>query len=135
MALLDWNDSYSVSIRGIDAQHRHLFDLLNKLHDAMMAGKSDTVLGPVLRELIHYVAIHFEAEESILQKHRYPMLSEHRNQHKELTAQVIDFEEKYQAGTVLLGLALMEFLRNWLTHHILETDRHYSAYLRSCGVV
>jgi hemerythrin len=31
-------------------------------------------------------------------------------------------------------LPLMEFLRNWLTHHILESDRRYSGYLRSCGV-
>jgi hemerythrin len=83
MALLDWNDSYSVRIPTIDAQHRHLFDLLNKLHDAMSAGKSNTVLGSVLQEWISYVATHFEAEEGILQKHRYPMLSEHRKQHKE----------------------------------------------------
>ncbi len=135
MALLDWNDTYSVSIRIIDAQHRHLFDLLNKLHDAMSAGKSNTVLGPVLQELVSYVVTHFEAEEGILQKHRYPMLSEHRKQHKDLAAEVADFEQKYRAGTVLLGLPLMEFLRNWLTHHILETDRRYSAFLRSCGVV
>jgi hemerythrin-like metal-binding protein len=135
MALLDWNDSYSVSIRAIDAQHRHLFDLLNKLHDAMMAGKSEPVLGPVLQELIRYVGTHFEAEEGILQKHRYPMLSEHRKQHKELAAEVIDFEEKYRAGTVMPGLPLMEFLRSWLTHHIFETDRRYSGYLRSFGVV
>jgi len=33
------------------------------------------------------------------------------------------------------GLPLMEFLRSWLTHHIFETDRRYSAYLRSFGVV
>ena len=135
MALLDWNDSYSVRIPTIDAQHRHLFDLLNKLHDAMSAGKSNTVLGSVLQEWISYVATHFEAEEGILQKHRYPMLSEHRKQHKELAAEVIDFEEKYRAGTVMPGLPLMEFLRSWLTHHIFETDRRYSAYFRSFGVV
>jgi len=134
MALLNWNDSYSVCIRAFDEQHRHLFDLLNQLHDAMKAGMSNTVLGPVLQELVRYVATHFEAEEGIMRQHRYPMLSEHRKQHQELAAQVADFEHKYRAGTVLLGLPLMEFLRSWLTHHILESDQRYSGYLRSCGV-
>jgi hemerythrin len=134
MALLNWDDSYSVSIRAFDEQHRHLFDLLNRLHDAMKAGMSNAVLGPILQELVRYAATHFEAEEGIMQQHRYPMLSEHRRQHQELAAQVADFEQKYQAGTVLLGLPLMEFLRSWLTHHIFESDRRYSGYLRSCGV-
>ncbi len=131
MALMNWNDSYSVNIRAFDDQHHHLFDLLNQLHDAMKAGKSNTVLGPILQELVRYTATHFESEESIMQQHRYPMLSEHRKQHQELAAQVADFERKYQAGTVLLGLPLMEFLRSWLTHHIFESDRRYSGYLRS----
>ena len=134
MALLDWNDSYSVRIRAFDEQHRHLFDLLNKLHDAMKSGKSNTVLGPVLQELVRYTTTHFESEEHLMQQHRYPMLSEHRRLHRELAAQVTDFEQKYQAGTVLLGLPLMEFLRSWLTHHIVECDRDYSGFLRSCGV-
>ena len=134
MALLNWDDSYSVSIRAFDEQHRHLFDLLNQLHDAMKAGKSSIVLGPVLQELVRYAATHFESEERIMRQHRYPMLSEHRKQHQELAAQVVDFEQKHRAGTVLLGLPLMEFLRSWLTHHIVESDCRYSGYLQSCGV-
>ncbi len=133
MALLDWNDSYSVSIRAFDEHHRHLFDLLNKLHDAMKAGKSEAVLGAILQELVGYAATHFSAEESLMQLHRYPVLAEHRKQHQELAAQVTDFERKHRSGQVLLGLPLMEFLRGWLTEHILATDRQYSAYLRSRG--
>jgi hemerythrin len=134
MALLDWNDSYSVSIRAFDEHHRHLFDLLNKLHDAMKAGKSEAVLGAILQELVSYAATHFAAEEALMQLHRYPVLAEHRKQHQELAAQVTDFEKKYRSGEILLGLPLMEFLRGWLTEHIRAADRQYSGYLRSRGV-
>ena len=35
MALVKWNDSYSVQNVAMDKQHQHLFDLINELHDAM----------------------------------------------------------------------------------------------------
>jgi len=134
MALLDWNESYSVSIRAFDEHHHHLFDQLNKLHDAMKAGKSEAVLGAILQELVNYAATHFTAEETVMRLHSYPELADHRKQHQELTAQVADFELKYRKGEVLLGLPLMEFLRGWLMQHIRATDHQYSAYLRSRGV-
>jgi len=134
MTLLNWSDSYSVSIRAFDEQHHHLFELLNNLHDALKAGKSEAVLGAVLHELVRYVDTHFAAEETVMQQHRYLMLGEHRKQHRELAVHVTEFEQQHRAGTVLLGLPLMEFLRSWLTYHICDSDRQYSGYLRSCGV-
>ena len=134
MALLNWDESYPVGIRAFDEQHRRLFDLLNKLHDAMKAGQSSSVLGAIPKELVRYVGTHFEAEESIMQQYRYPALSQQRREHQELAAQVADFEQRYRSGTVALGVPLMDFLRSWLTHHILESDRGYSGYLRSRGV-
>ena len=134
MALLDWNDSYSVSIRAFDEHHRHLFDQLNKLHDAMKAGKSEAVLGAILQELVNYAATHFAAEETLMRLHSYPELAEHRKQHQELAAQVADFERDHRKGEALLSLPLMLFLRGWLMQHIRATDHQYSAYLRSRGV-
>lgn len=134
MALVNWDDSYSVSIQAFDEQHRYLFDLLNRLHAAMKAGKSNAVMGLILNELVHYVGTHFADEEKVMQQHRYPTLDAHRKQHQELAAQVADFEQKYRAGTAPLGLSLMEFLRTWLIRHIRESDRQYSGFLRACGV-
>ncbi len=134
MALVNWDDSYSVNIQAIDEQHRCLFGLLNRLHAAMKAGKGNAVMGPILNELVRYVGTHFAYEEKLMQQHCYPTLVGHRKQHQELAAEVADFEQKYRAGAVLLGLPLMEFLRTWLTRHIRESDRQYSGFLRACGV-
>ena len=59
MALMNWDDSYSVNIQAFDEQHRYLFGLLNRLHAAMKAGKSNAVMGPTLNELVRYVETHF----------------------------------------------------------------------------
>jgi len=38
MAILPWNDSYSVNIEKIDSQHKVLIDYLNRLYEAMLEG-------------------------------------------------------------------------------------------------
>jgi hemerythrin len=134
LALLTWSNSFSVGIRKFDEQHHHLFDLLNKLHDAMKLGKSNAVVGQILEELVRYTVTHFEAEEAMMGQHRYPMLSQHQKQHQELAAQVAGYEQKYRSNQIALGVPLMNFLQCWLTHHIVETDQQYSGYLRCCGV-
>src|SRR5271157_2886782 len=39
MALVTWDQSYSVSVKKLDEQHQKLFSLLNTLHEAMRQGK------------------------------------------------------------------------------------------------
>ena len=50
MALLTWQDKYSVGIAQIDDQHKQLIIMINELNDAMLAGKGKDVL---MLSLIH----------------------------------------------------------------------------------
>jgi hypothetical protein len=43
MALMDWNQSYSVGVLKIDSQHTLLFGILNDLHAAMMKGQAQSL--------------------------------------------------------------------------------------------
>ncbi len=45
MALMTWNDSFSVGIKTIDDQHIVLVETLNDLHAAMMKGQAKTLTG------------------------------------------------------------------------------------------
>jgi len=44
MALVTWDQSYSVSVRRMDEQHQKLFALINALHDAMRQGKGQAAV-------------------------------------------------------------------------------------------
>ena len=68
MALVTWDQSYSVSVKKLDEQHQKLFSLLNTLHEAMRQGKGQAVVEDTLGELALYIVTHFRAEEELLRK-------------------------------------------------------------------
>ena len=134
MALLTWQDKYSVGIRQIDDQHKQLITMINDLNDAMLAGKGKDVLMPVLNKLATYCVSHFAVEEKLFDTHAYPETADHKEKHHKMTAKVKALIGEVQSGKSTISIEVMNFLKNWLDKHILETDMKYSPYLISKGV-
>jgi hemerythrin-like metal-binding protein len=134
VALLTWDQSFSVGIRSIDDQHAALFDSLNELHAAMMKGREKLVTGRLLEDLLAYTRGHFSAEELMLAKAKYPDLAEHCAKHQNLAAQVAEYAERSKRGEAALSVPLIHFLRDWLTNHIQHEDRAYSSWLLQAGM-
>jgi|SRR5579871_2372152 len=133
MALLTFDKTYEVGIPFVDEQHASLFEALNDLHAAMLKGQANSVVGSLVQDLLAYTRSHFAAEEAMLAKAKYPGLGEHQMKHKKLTAQVAEYAERYKRGEAALSVHLINFLRDWLTGHILREDRAYSSWLSQTG--
>ena len=132
--LFPWSDAYSVKVGVIDMQHKTLVDLINELHQAMMTGSGNEHLGKILASLIKYTQAHFKAEEGILQLNQYPDFANHKAEHERLTRTVLDFQGKFQRNEIGLTTEVMDFLKDWLSKHILGVDKRYSPYLNAKGV-
>ncbi|MGB8010868.1 MAG: bacteriohemerythrin [Terriglobales bacterium] len=128
-----WNDSYSVKIEAMDAQHKRLFEIIAELYTAMRAGEGKKVAAGVLRRLIDYTVQHFEAEEKLMENNGYPDLAAHQTEHRALTAKVLAFKNDFDAGAVSITPDLMKFLENWLTNHIQTVDRKYGEFINAHG--
>ena len=135
MALMEWSPAFSVKVKKFDDQHKKLVDLVNQLHDAMRSGQGNAMLGVVLQQLITYTSSHFGDEEKLMAAHAYPDLAAHKAEHQKLVAQVLDLQKKFQAGSSMLTLTVMNFLKDWLINHIQGVDKKYSAFLNGKGVV
>jgi hemerythrin len=129
-----WNDSYSVKVGAMDAQHKQLFAIIQELYTAMRSGHGKAVAGDVLRRLIDYTVKHFTEEEKLMEKNGYPQLSQHRVEHKALVDKVVAFKKEFEAGTANITLELMTFLQKWLVDHIQTVDRRYGEFLNAKGV-
>jgi hemerythrin len=134
MPLIKWDDSFSVQIAAMDKQHQNLFDLINKLHEAMGQGKGKDTLPEVFESLIKYTQVHFAAEEALLQKHNYPDLAAHKRLHADLIMQISELQKQFQAGDFSASQKTRDFLKQWLTAHIKETDLKYGVFLKQSGI-
>lgn len=131
MSLIDWNIGLITGVELIDQQHEHLIGLLNSTHYARIGGSSRESLASLLDELIDYATYHFATEERYMQENRYPELENHAMEHEKFSARVVAFQNDFAAGNVDLTLDVLLFLKNWLTNHIMETDKEMGAYLNS----
>ena len=130
MALFQWNNSFSVNNSEIDNQHKKLVALVNELHDAMGQGKSRDVLGGIFNELVSYTKYHFKSEENQMLNKNYPDYTAHRLEHQKLTNQVLKLKQEFDSGKVVISIDLLNFLKDWLKNHILESDKKYVPYLK-----
>jgi len=131
--IFPWNDSYSVRIPQIDAQHKGLIRLINDLHSAMAAGKGKEALGTILDELVRYTESHFKYEEGMLRQRQYSGLAAHQSEHQKLTGQVIELRERFRSARLTLSVEVMQFLKNWLGNHIMVHDQAYARELKTAG--
>lgn len=129
---IEWSDKLSVGFKQIDNEHKKLLDLLNVLHGAIQGGAGQGLLGGVLDGLIQYASYHFTREEDLFQRSEYPAFETHRQQHQAFAAKVKKMYADFQtdAAAVPPGQVL-EFLKNWLQHHIMEVDRAFATYLNA----
>jgi hemerythrin len=134
MALFTWSDKFAVNILEIDAQHKRLIELINMLYDAMKQGKGKDVLGKVLADLVTYTVYHFSTEEKLFQKFGYPEYEVHKKEHDNLTLKAKDLKEKFNQGKTMITIEVMNFLKDWLNNHILNSDTQYGPFLNSKGV-
>jgi hemerythrin len=109
-------------------------DLLNELHAAMESGQARSRTGTILRKLLNYTRGHFSAEEAMMASARYPGLVQHRSLHRGLTKHVEDAEARFERGEGAVNDQLLGFLRDWITHHIENSDKAYGPWINKSGV-
>jgi len=123
MATFTWTADLSTGNTMIDQDHKHLIDLVNKLNDAMLTGKGNTVLGSVFDELIRYTASHFGREERLMSQINYAEAATHKAEHEKLVTEVTVLRRNFQAGSVVLSSKVYLFLTDWLNRHIKSSDK------------
>ncbi len=134
MLLIDWNDHFSVGIPSIDEQHKKLVNMINALHAAIEQDQGEDALNDIFDGLAVYIEKHFSYEEGLFAEHGFPDEEAHRREHEILTEQVETLRKRFEAEEGMITVALLEFLKNWLQNHILDSDKRYSSFLQEKGV-
>lgn len=130
MKIAFWRSEYETGFSQVDEQHQHLFDIINRLHEAMSQGQGRDVIKETLEEMIDYTVEHFAMEEKLMLETNYPLYQEHKKIHDKLTQEVKEIAEKFTDGDRFVTIELSHFLTKWLIHHIKGQDQKMIRFFR-----
>lgn len=134
MPHMEWQESYSVHLPVFDGEHKQLFNLYNEFYDAFVSNHGHDVLVPMLEKVCQYAVKHFHSEEVWMEKHHYPGLAAHRDEHQKFTAQAVGLLEDCKHGRLVLSSKVGHMLEEWLNHHIMGTDKKYGEFAVSKSI-
>lgn len=129
MSIADWSEKFETGIEEIDAQHKHLFEVINRLAECFKAGMAEAGARESLAFLNEYTKEHFYAEEEFMRVVGYPKLEAHQIEHTELLTKVQNLIVKMDEG-FLITADVATFVADWLAHHINEVDMGYVQYIQ-----
>ena len=137
MKKLEWDDSYSVGVHDIDAEHKFLFHFINDLQETLLGKKGRETVENVLNGLFNHASSHFIHEEILLYKNGYPEYNAHKAEHDKLLSEFRGCYVAFMAGGAdsrLISAEIIAVLTEWLQEHVLKADKAYAHFLKSKAV-
>jgi len=131
MSYITWNEKMLLHVPVIDDQHKKLVDMINRLHESLVAGEGNKSVKTVLSALVEYVILHFSEEERLMKKYDYPSYMKHKKLHDHYVGQLKEFIRKNKNNPPLLARELLLFLGEWARHHIGIEDVGIASYLKN----
>lgn len=122
MALIEWKDHYSVGIEAVDHEHRELIELINRVHEELLAGDGEAAVTAFLGEIFKGISAHFALEERFMREHGYDQLREHKGAHEALLDEIRDIMDGYEADPRESSRRLSDELDAWFTEHFRTHD-------------
>lgn len=131
MSYFEWAEDMVIDHGPIDADHRQLIALVNRLHSATSQGEGRLVVGQILDELLAYTLEHFEREERLMASLKFPRFDEHREAHRRLLGSVQALLQAQADSRITTAARVSLLLRDWLSLHIRREDRALRELLKA----
>ena len=126
MKNFEWIPDYSVNVKLIDDQHKYFISLLNEAYGFVAEKRSSEDILNILGKIHDYAVLHFKTEEEYFDKFDFAGTAEHKAAHKGLLSQLDKLIAKKDSTDVYtFGAELLDFLEDWLVHHLDYMDKKY----------
>jgi hemerythrin len=131
---LEWDESLSMGIPEIDAEHQHFILLVNELNEAIIRRMDVEEIKKRMQAILNDAAIHFAHEEVLFREWGYPQAEEHARKHAHITHALCEIMGHFEHGGVEYewidaGLKVKEALIG----HLLGEDMKYRDYRIASG--
>lgn len=131
---MEFTDELHTGFHEQDNQHKKLIDLINELYIAFSKSGGRASIGRVLDELMSYTEWHFEYENDLMRRLGYGATEGHIAIHRKFVSEVEDLRKRFNSGENIMGVNVMDFLKDWLASHIMKTDKVLAKFLIEKGL-
>jgi len=121
-----WSKDFETGLKTVDSQHHHLIDLINQFAESVVnQTASATSAAKLFVELKDYTYYHFSEEELMMEAAgMYPeAIKHHKKIHGDFIEKVTLMKNQLNLGSVDDYEIVLDFLYQWLGHHILGEDQ------------
>jgi hemerythrin len=135
VSVMVWTTEMSVGLAVLDDDHKQLIRIINQLGADSVSGDRRAAIRQSLVALRRYAEFHFAREEKVLMACAYPHLEEHQGEHRDFVQRIQDLTRRFDADpedmAEIVNEDLMNFLRDWLTQHIMIEDKAYGSTIEN----
>ncbi|TDG15925.1 hypothetical protein E2F43_06785 [Seongchinamella unica] len=105
-----------------DAQHQVLFQILDEIAEPSRGTD-------ILEKLQLYTETHFSLEEEYMEQLGYPGREAHRRAHDRFREEIAQLLQPGQVRDEAFMALISTFLTEWLTRHVLGTDKDLEDFI------
>jgi hemerythrin len=134
MESIVWSDNWNTGIGIIDMQHRKLIEMVNRFISRSDLSVRSEALSEILTEMTQYAGEHFRTEEELMEEYQYPLLEEHKAQHREFRVKMVDLCNATMDGVEDVPRIMAEYLLDWVRDHLQQQDMKYRDFFAERGV-
>ena len=122
--IFPWNANFETGIDVVDAQHRTLVALLNRMAQQFIDGSTEVQTHQILGELADYAEHHFSTEEAVWLAAfgQDAHLHSHQQSHRAFFEHIAHLQAGQRPFQAVLD-DLFGYLSSWLAFHILDSDK------------
>jgi hemerythrin-like metal-binding protein len=128
MDWIKWDHTLELGHEGMDSDHRQLVALVNQLANGIVNNLGKEAYDALLDDLFAHTRAHFGMEERLMAAGSYPDAKEHRAEHATLIKDALEYRARFDASAEP-SISLLYFFDQWLTRHILASDRELANFL------
>lgn len=121
-----WSEKLVLHVDDMDNQHKVLVEKMDHFFHCL-DNEALPETQKAFKALAEATVFHFREEERFLASISYPNLASHKKIHQDLVNTVLKHGEELDRGTIK-KYEVADFLKNWLSVHIMGQDQHYSRF-------
>ena len=126
-----WNKNYETGNTQVDNEHKEIFKLVQNVIDTTYDA-TDEKTETSIDFLAEYTVNHFKNEENLMSESSYPDMPIHKKQHDDFVGEVVALRErvKGESDNLKRNADIKKIIVNWLTDHVLGSDKVMANYYR-----